>query len=384
MTRIIKIMHICLASSYTESMTYQDNILPDINASDGHNVLVVSNCSRFEGGNLVPTPETDTVLESGVRLLRIPYDRVINAYVSEKARKASRLLPLLNSFSPDVILFHGMAAWELLTVAKYKKTHPHVRFYADSHEDANNSGRNWLSRHILHGLFYGAINRKVYPLIDKLFYISYETRDYLKAVYRLSEDKMEFFPLGGLIPGESERLATRARIRAELGLSESDVLILHTGKMDPLKRTGEILAALSNITENNVRLVLIGSMPDNVKDALETAIAKDSRVSFLGWKNAEELMAYLCACDIYAQPGSQSATMQNAMCCGAAVMLYPYPSHEPYVKSNGWFVKTVDDMTAVFREAAGNPGLLHQMGGQSLKIARELLDYRKQAAKLYR
>lgn len=48
----LKIIHVCLASHYTEGMTYQDNQLADQNAADGHEVVVISDCCRYSGNAL--------------------------------------------------------------------------------------------------------------------------------------------------------------------------------------------------------------------------------------------------------------------------------------------------------------------------------------------
>ena len=51
----MKIAHIGLASYFTENMTYQDNQLTNQNVLDGHEVLIVSNASKYAGANVVET-----------------------------------------------------------------------------------------------------------------------------------------------------------------------------------------------------------------------------------------------------------------------------------------------------------------------------------------
>ena len=380
----MKILHVCLASSYTDGMTYQDNMLAEQNVADGHEVMVVSDCTHFENGKIVQTLPEDRVLISGVRLVRLPFDFILTGFFSNKLRKTKLLRPLLEQFAPDVILFHGCAGWELITVAKYKKNNPHIKLYVDSHEDFNNSARNWLSKNILHRLIYGPIIRYAYPYLDKLLYLSEETKDFLVGLYKLPAGKLEFYPLGGVVHSIEDWTAMRAKKRAELGLRDEDVLLCHSGKMDSLKRTKDILLALSQASSERIRLIIIGNIPDEMKPVLEPMIAADERVSFLGWKNGDELMAYLCACDMYVQPGSQSATMQNAICCGAPVLLYPHKSYKHFIKGNCWYVETTEEMTAVFSAVSANPEILKEKGKNSFSMANELLDYKKLAARLYK
>ena len=60
--------------------------------------------------------------------------------------------------------------WSLLDVIRYKKDHPEVKLYADTHTAAYNSGTNWLSLHIQHRLFYKYLVQKLLPCLEKYFY----------------------------------------------------------------------------------------------------------------------------------------------------------------------------------------------------------------------
>ena len=123
---------------------------------------------------------------------------------------------------------------------------------------------------------------------------------------------MEFYPLGGNIFPPEEYAEKRERRRVELGLAPDELLLVHSGKLDALKRTEELLRAFAAVPELKAKLAVIGSIPDDRKELLTSLMEQDSRVQFLGWKSGAELQEYLCACDLYCQPGSLSATMQNA------------------------------------------------------------------------
>ena len=210
-----------------------------------------------------------------------------------------------------------------------------------------------------------------------------EVLSFIKEMYNVPEEKTEFYPLGGTIIDGEERQIKRDKIRRTLKLSDEDILLVHSGKMDKLKRTEDILWALAKLPSERLHFVIVGSIPENMKPVLEPLIEADKRVNYVGWKTADELMEYLCAADVYVQPGGQSATMQNAICCGCAMMLYPHKSHEPYLQGNGYYVQSIEDMRRVFQEIADDSSVLKRMSENSMKIARELLDYRKLAARLY-
>jgi len=380
----MKIAHVGLASFYTEGMTYQDNQLAEQNVRDGHEVLYISNAAKYVNGEVVYTGYEDSVLSSGVRLVRLPYETIVNAYLSDKLRKVNGLYELLESFEPDVIFSHALCYLSVFDVIKYKKAHPHVRFYADIHTDEKNSGRNWVSLNIQHKIIYRHFYQKAYPYLEKFFFISRERKDFAVKYYGLPEDKMEFYPLGGTILGDVEYEKLRAEGRAELGAAEDELVFIHSGKLDAAKRTEELLRAFADVAELKAKLFVCGSIPENMEEKLTALFAADERVSFLGWKSATELIKLLCACDFYLQPGSQSATMENALCCRTAVMLYPHKAYTAdFDFGNVVWVENEADMKKVFTAVKNGEISLDTLGEISEKFAGEFLDYRKLAARMY-
>jgi glycosyltransferase involved in cell wall biosynthesis len=137
---------------------------------------------------------------------------------------------------------------------------------------------------------------------------------------------------------------------------------------------------LAQVENPNLRLVIAGVLQDDIKAEVETLIAADPRVTFLGWQGSEELTDLLCAADIYLQPGTQSATMQHSLCCGCAVILDAVPSHEPYVDRNGWLVKTEADLTTVLAKLAETD--ISAYKAASLSLSERMLDYTRLAARI--
>lgn len=380
----MKILHVCLSSHYTEGMTYQDNLLPDQNAKDGHDVVVVSDCYKYCGPTLIKVEEEDQVLSSGVRLIRLRYDKIVNDFFSSKIRKTSSLAKLLEQIAPDVVLYHGVAGWELNTVAQYKKEYPHTKLYVDSHQDYNNSGLSWFSLFFQYKLFNRYIVKKTGKYVDKFLYVSYESGRFIREVYGLSDCNLEFYPLGGQIVDENVKNDFSKLIREKHGFDREDILVLHTGKLSKGKRTKELVGSLRLVRSRRIKLLIVGAIPEAEKEELEPLLSSDSRIYYLGWKSSEELIKYLCAADIYFQPGTQSATLQSAICAGTPVAVYPYESHKPYIKGNGFFVSDISDFVKAFEVILESPSILRGMSSKSYQVAREILDYRVLAARLYR
>ena len=381
----MRILHLCLANFYVDGYAYQENVLPKINREDGHDVRIIASTETFidnqRQGYLCPS---EYITEYGVPIKRIPYVRVFNGFLTHKIRKYLNLFDELEQFQPDVIMVHCLSFYSILDVIRYKMSHPEVKLYADTHTAAYNSGTNWLSLHVLHRTFYKYLVQKALPYLEKYFYIGESERIFAIENYNVPESLMEYYPLGGILLPDDEYERIRAKRREELGIGTNMRLYIHSGKLSSSKRTVELLEAYSAVKDDDSRLVIIGSIPEEMKDRIMPLIEADSRVKYLGWKSGEDLQEYLCACDLYCQPGSVSATMENSVCRNCAIMAYP---HLPYTTHLDWgnilWVETQEDMEKVFQSIAEQPEQLEELKKNSHRCAEELLDYRKLAARLY-
>lgn len=375
-------MHIGLLSHFTEGMTYQDNILSDMHCQDGNDVMYVSDNYVYQNGRLIEKVEEDITLSNSLRLIRVKYDRVLNTFITNKIQKVKSLKKIICNFEPDRILYHGVCGRELVTVADYKKRNPQIKLYVDCHADFHNTAKNIVSKlayKYIHGFFF----KQALPYIDKVLYVTKESKEYLINMYKLDESIMEWFPLGGIVLDDKTYQRKRKRRRTELELKDSDILFLHSGKMDKKKKTLEILKAFAKVEDNRFKLIIIGEFLDSMWEEVKPYLCLDERILFLGWKTGDELIEYLCAADVYLQPGSQSATMQNAICCRCSVVLFPYSGYLDFVKGNGFFARDRYDMVRILTKIHKEPTIIELMKEKSEQIARDILDYRKIAARIY-
>ena len=381
----MNIVFLGLASTYTPGLTYQDNYLCMQTLADGHAVTYLSNPEKFVNGEIMETGAEDTVLPDGLHLFRLPYVKLGPDIVTKKVRVFRGVYDILEREKPDLIFCHNLQYWSVLDVIRYKKAHPAVKLYADTHTAAYNSGTNWLSLHVLHRIFYRYLVRQTLPYLEKFFYVGIGEKEFAMANYGVPETLMEFYPLGGTLLSDEAYAATRAKRRVELGLGENDRLYVHSGKLDALKRSDELLRAFSAVGDPHAVLAVIGSIPEDRKSVLLPLIEADKRIRYLGWKSGDDLQEYLCAADLYCQPGSVSATMQNAVCRNTPVMSYPHPAYTSNLDYGQFFwIRTQADMEQVFGKLKADPAVLAPMTAAARRCAEELLDYQKLAARLYR
>lgn len=379
----MRVAHVCLSCFYIDHFGYQENELVRQHVEDGHEVVVIASTETFgDDGKLTYVQPATYLGTDGAQVIRLPYRKVLPHALMRKLRMHPGVFELLCEAKPEVILFHGLCGWELHAVVRYKRTNPTVRLYVDSHEDSNNSARSFLSKHVLHRLYYAWIIRRCMEFFDKILCISVEVMEFVQKTYGVPAQMLEFYPLGGRVFSDEEYAQRRARGRLELGLKDDQVMLLQTGKMGQRKRVLESIDAFSKTEGESLRFILAGSIDEQIRSEVMARIARDKRITFLGWKTTEQLKELLCTADVYVQPGTQSATMQMSLCARCPVVLDNVPSHRPFVDGNGWLVRSVGELNSVFKEIRDQPSALKEMSSKSLKIAKRYLDYRALAARI--
>jgi glycosyltransferase involved in cell wall biosynthesis len=381
----MKIVHICLSCFYIDNYSYQENELVAQNVKDGHDVVVVASTETFGVDRRLAYVNPGEYMGSdGVRVMRIPYSKFLPEKIMRKLRIHPGLYKILEKENPDVIMFHGLCGWELLTAARYKSKHSAVILYADSHEDLNNSARGFISKYILHYIYYRSILKMALRRIEKILCISQDVIVFVRDFYGVPSDRIEFYPLGGEVLSDECYGEIRRNTRNHYGIKDEQVLFVQSGKIDKIKKLIESLQEFKKIEGDRYRFLISGSLQEDVRQDVLKLVSEDQRVSFIGWKSPKELQALLCAADVYVQPGSQSATMQMSICCRCAVILDDVLSHQPFVNGNGWLVGKNMSLDEAFLEASScSREKLSDMDNKSADIAESVLDYKLLAKRIY-
>jgi len=380
----MKVLHLCLANFYIDGYSYQENELVRQNVIDGHDVVIVASLeSMTHDGELIYLEPSVYDGTDGAKVIRIPYKNFLPLFFMRKLRVHDGLFEILERERPDVVLFHSLCGWDLLTVKRYKKLNPGFKFYADSHEDFNNSARSFISKWFLHWLYYRLIICFAKDSIDKILCISIETMNFVKDMYGLSMDEIEFFPLGGFTYTDSNYQKIRDVNRKKFEIADDSLVFVQSGKMGLSKKLINSLKAFSALKNQTSIFFVVGSIHESIAAEVFELINANDRIRFLGWLNADELKGLLCASDVYVQPGTQSATMQMSLCCRCAVILDDVPSHTPYIRDNGWLINDDIQLIKAIGSAINDKNIVKVMGDNSGLLADEILDYSKLASRLY-
>lgn len=380
----MKIAHLCLSCFYYDGFSYQENLLPRQNVVDGHETIIIASTESIDKqGKIIFLGKDKYQGSDGCLVYRVPYNRSLPPLIRPKVRSYEGVYEILNNFKPDVVYFHGISAYELLVLKKYKRLNPDAKIIVDVHSDANNSGTNWISKYFLHKIFYRSIFQMTLPVIDKIFCISMECIDFAIEQYGAPKEKTEFYPLGGECLEDNEYHIRRKNMREKLNINDEKILILQTGKINKKKKALEALSQFIQVKSDKFLYVIAGSLEEDVKNDIMDIIKFDKRIKYVGWVDSSEMKDYLCASDVYMQPGSQSATMQQSLCLRNPVILDHVKSHKPFVKDNGWLIKNTNEIYGILKIIENNPDLLLKMSNNSYKIAFDILSYDKLANRIY-
>lgn len=325
----MKIVHLCVNGPFTEGWGYQENLLSKYHALAGHEVTVIAGQEKHQpSGEIVQAPVGETMLEDGVRLIRVAASQS-GLRVWRKLFSRHDVLALLRRLQPDLVMIHGMVGdVSALQVKRYVcKESPNTRVVNDIHQDIYNTffPKNPLKKSIASAL-HRFMNGRMYPLYQRIYYVAPSSRDMAEEYYAAPEEKLSFLPLGCDTAAIEaiDRVAARKAVREELGFEPDDILLIHGGKLNDEKRTAELIQAMKTLHQKNshVKLIVFGAaVPSYQRTIAEALPGTEGFVCLLGHQQRSAYYRLLMASDIAVFPGSQSALWQQAASCGLALVI---------------------------------------------------------------
>lgn len=379
----MNVLHVCVCGPFTDGMAYQENELIEQHVAAGHDVTVIAATDTYgPDKQLLYTEPGISRLLCGATLIRLPYVKPFRGWIAGKIRAHSGLRSSLEKVRPDRILFHGLTAWDLLTVAAYVRRNPKVKLFADCHEDFNNSAKTWASRELLHKQFYKPIFRQCIDQIHEVLCITVESLDFAIDFYESPRAKTRMYPLGCAIESAEDVARRRANFRSHHGLADTDIVITQTGKLDRTKQLAAALLAFSRNASSRLKFFIAGRMTDDVKAECLPLIQRDERIIELDWQTTDGLRTVLAGADCFLQPFGQTVTTQMAMGYGCVILAQDLPSHRWLVGDNGYLFRDASELdTALQWVVESQPRLCHIKQVTS-QFAAAQLDYKQLALQI--
>lgn len=339
----MRILHLCLSAFFIDNYSYQENMLAKYHSKQGHEVTVIASLFTFDkNGKGKYLSEASSYLDkNGFKVIRLAYSPPVR--LNKILRHYVGLKESLDKLQPDVIFIHNASFGDTPIIRRYLRKHKEVRLFADSHVDYINSAQNWLSKHILHPIIWRHYSKVIEPYMKKCYGVTPLRCRFLKEVYHVNPDIVEYLPLGvddDLIPSNREEV--RMLLRQEFKLNEDDFLVFTGGKIDRMKNTHVLIDALSQLNNPKLHLVICGVLTPQM-EYLKESIVSDDNIHYLGWCDAERVMNCMVASDLACFPGTHSTLWEQSVGVGLPAIFKRWPEMEHVnVNENCVFVKGDD------------------------------------------
>lgn len=380
----MKILMLC--EFYDESLEFQENLLVKYYRRHGHEVTVITSTfdSVFDYYNdrYDPAKPGRTYADHGARIVKLPY----RYNLLNRLRAYTRIDRLLDEAQPDLIYVHDIMP-NLPEAIAYLKRHPKCRMILDYHADYSNSGKNWLSLKVLHGVLRKWFLDRARPHLSRIFPVVPASAVFLNEVYGVPHEEMEVLPLGADMDTVRRIRAEGGRdeLRRSLGIGSSDIVIFTGGKMTSYRRTEVLFAAVDQLRRYPIKVVVVGDSDaggGDYKARLRDLTAARDDIVFTGWLGKDDVYRHLAMSDLAVFPAGQSIMWQQAIASGLPLIVGDVGSQDiSYLNLADNIVILPHDEIRPDRFAGAianvldTPGRLAVMSAGAARVADEHLDW---------
>jgi 1,2-diacylglycerol 3-alpha-glucosyltransferase len=380
----MKILMLC--DFYHESLEYQEQLCAKFYVKHGHAVTVVTSTHESVFDYMADRHDNQrparTYEHGGVKIIRLPY----RYNILHRLKAFQTLDGLLAAEAPDLIFVHDIML-NLPDCVRYLKQHARARMIMDYHADYSNSGKNLVSRQILHGVCRKWFLDRARPHFSKIFPVVPASATFLHQIYAVPYSEMELLPLGADLEAVAavRRSDARQTLRAKFGIGANDVVIFTGGKLTPAKKTELLLAAADQLRQFPLHIIIVGQAgAEDVTygDEITRLAAADPRVRMVGWLDQDALNRHLAMADIAVFPASQSILWQQAIAMGLPLVVGDTGHQDiSYLNTEDNIVILrnqeirADRLAAVIGDIIGDPGRMRAMSEGALRVAEEHLNW---------
>ena len=378
----MKIVHLCLGAFFPDNYSYQENMLPKFHKKMGYDVEVIASLESFDqnGQTCYLSNSGYYINENGIKVCRLKYS--FPEVINHRFKHYQGVYNALCAANPDIIFIHNCQFTSMHSVVKYLKNKKNVKVYVDNHVDYSNSGKNWLSRNILHKILWKKISHTIEPYVTKFYGVLPARVDWLINVYKLPKEKCELLVMGADDEKvlEAKQIEIKEFIRKKYKVNEDDFLIMTGGKIDPWKtQTLLLMDAVANIKNSKVKLIVFGSVTPDLKEKINKHCI-NNKIQYIGWVDSAESYKYFASADLVVFPGRHSVFWEQVAGLGIP-MLCKYWDGTTHIDLGGNVEFLTEDSSSEIQNKIENlincPEKYKKMKEVASKKGMEVFSYRK-------
>jgi glycosyltransferase involved in cell wall biosynthesis len=325
-----------------------------------------------------------TMLKEGFEVVNVPHFAEIGDYHVPNFRGVAIIFKFIKVEKLDIIHCQPLDSPLSLLFIAWKRLFKY-KIVGSIMTQLNLVFSPWnIKKKILFSLSKIVVTEYVEKRSEIIFAKNRELTKLISRSYDVPQNKFRTIPLGAdpeLFKFDSE---SRILQRKKLGLSENDVVIVYSGKIDPSKSLDVFVGALAPIVIRNgkVKLLIIGKGELFYTKHLEKLISNlkiTNNVIFHPWVNRTMLPSFYSASDIGVWPGLSSISIVDAASTGLPVVIARYPVETYAVENENGFtfeIGNAKELRECLEILVRDDKLRKEMGCRSRLLVEQKLNWR--------
>jgi len=386
----MKIVHI--VGYFVPELGYQEYYLAKKHKEMGHDVYVITS------DMLYPFPNIEIMLKEagikdtsrkrkpgfnnvdGIKVFRLKHLLEYSDFILVKGMKK-----VLAKIKPEVVFAHE-SRQSLPALAAYYKNMYGYRLIVDQHDFYHKIPAHQLWKKIFRFLDYFLIRKFIvnYSLkrADRIVAVTEETKNFLVKTHKINPQRIFLIPLGVDMDYFKFDDKIRGAIRKKYKLKEKDIVLIFSGIIVRRKGIDILLEALSEIKNENIKLMVVGSGDSNYMQELKNMTKKlniENKTVFTGFVKKDKVKDYFSAADIGVWPGNNSVSIMEAMACKLPIIMVDLQLSHLVGFNNGlkFPAHNKEKLKTAIIEIVNNKKLRLKMANNSVYIIKKHYSYNK-------
>lgn len=385
----MRIVHVM--NWYIPDMGYQENFLPVEQKNLGHDVEIITSDRNPPYVSLKKSYNKNRIMgkgqfiDNGINIHRLT---TILEYKKGGLIILKGLFFKLRELKPDIVHAHGEMNPITLQALVYCKIIGY-KLYIDNHCHEGNCIINSYLKKI-----YVKFIKFVYilfgGLVEKWLPVTEAAEKYLVDQYDLKYEELTLLPLGVNTKIFYKNKKLKKEGRMQLGYSESDLIIISSGKFTPSKKIHTLISAFSIVEKqrSGLLLLLVGNASTEYMNHLESLIENyglTNKVRMIDFVKNEDLPMYFNIADVGVWPGVHTISVIEALGTELPIIIPEKDlAYKMFLDANaavGFNHKNSSSLAEALNILINSPDIRSILSNNARKIVDESLSWEKVAEK---